>query len=509
MASSQVSVGSKVEHLIDAAARRRLLVVSLEHAGWAAIGFLAGFILLILTGSLIFHWEWLLLLALAGLCFAAYRIRQARLSRYCVAQMVDRKLATSDTLSTAYFLQQHTDLAAAPALAYQLEQAEKLAAGISPAQTFAFAGRRIWTIAGALALLSIGLFAVRYMVTESLSLRPALITLQVAPVIEKIHEVLSPRKDPHSLEALADRPRTKAGEAEGKEAQSNRPTEPPATPPGISNATPDGAPAGQQQQASGAKKEGGTGESQPKPGEPSLAKNEAPGETGSAAAPQPGDASNKPGAQQGTKTQEQQNANSQNTPPGMVSRMKEALSSMMAKMQTPSASQQGKNGQQQESTDSKNSQQAQASGRPQQGKQSQQQEAQNQSANPNENAEGQAQGQTAEKQGTAQGKSSDQSAQKGSDAHSGVGQQDGDKDLKNAEQLKAMGKLAEIIGKRSSELTGDMTVETSSGKQQLKTGYSNRLGQHSDSGGEINHNQVPLAYRSYVRNYMEHVRRPE
>ena len=68
-----------------------------------------------------------------------------------------------------------------------------------------------------------------------------------------------------------------------------------------------------------------------------------------------------------------------------------------------------------------------------------------------------------------------------------------------------MGKLAEIIGKRSANLTGEVTVETSSGKQGLKTQDSQRVGQHSDAGGEINRDEIPLMYQQYVREYMERV----
>ena len=70
-----------------------------------------------------------------------------------------------------------------------------------------------------------------------------------------------------------------------------------------------------------------------------------------------------------------------------------------------------------------------------------------------------------------------------------------------------MGKLAEIIGKRSANLTGDMTVETASGNQQLKTEYSQRMGHHADLGGEINRNEIPLMYQQYIRDYMEAVRK--
>ena len=72
-----------------------------------------------------------------------------------------------------------------------------------------------------------------------------------------------------------------------------------------------------------------------------------------------------------------------------------------------------------------------------------------------------------------------------------------------------MGKLADLIGKRSAQLTGEMTVETSSGKQQLRTQYSQKLGEHSDSGGEINRNEVPPIFQRYVREYMEEVRKTD
>ena len=142
-------------------------------------------------------------------------------------------------------------------------------------------------------------------------------------------------------------------------------------------------------------------------------------------------------------------------------------------------------------------------------KNGQQQDANNrESSEQQQSAEGQAQGQTQEKSRAGQGKTADQSADKSkSDAHSGVGSEDGDKSVKDAEQLKAMGKLAEIIGKRSESATGDMMVENPSGKQQLQTNYSQRVGQHADLGGEINRDDIPLMYQQYVREYMSEVRR--
>ncbi len=186
--------------------------------------------------------------------------------------------------------------------------------------------------------------------------------------------------------------------------------------------------------------------------------------------------------------------------------MKDALSNMMAKMRANGAPQSGAQQHGEQSQDAAKNNGSAANAAPKSGEQSNGEKARNDQSREDQNGEGQAQGQTSERPQNSQGHSSDQSAQKGSDAQSGVGRQDGDKEIKNAEQLKAMGKLAELIGKRSANLTGDMTVETPSGKQQLKTAYTQQTGQHTDSGGEIHHNDVPMMYQSYVREYMEQVR---
>jgi hypothetical protein len=81
------------------------------------------------------------------------------------------------------------------------------------------------------------------------------------------------------------------------------------------------------------------------------------------------------------------------------------------------------------------------------------------------------------------------------------------KAFKQAEELQAMGKLAEIIGKRSQDVTGEMMIEVPSGQQQLRTAYSNQVGRHANTGGEINRDEVPLIFQQYVREYMERVHR--
>jgi len=70
-----------------------------------------------------------------------------------------------------------------------------------------------------------------------------------------------------------------------------------------------------------------------------------------------------------------------------------------------------------------------------------------------------------------------------------------------------MGKISELIGKRSQNVSGEMMVEVSSGKQQLKTQYSNRSASHAEAGGDINRDEVPLAYQQYVLRYFEEIRK--
>jgi hypothetical protein len=226
---------------------------------------------------------------------------------------------------------------------------------------------------------------------------------------------------------------------------------------------------------------------------------------GSAAAPQNADLAKTSEAQ----SHSEQNANSReqfdNGPQGssgLLDKMKDALSGLMTKMrpnQNSAASPQD----QKQAPDTEARGNQNATGKNQQAKQ----EQGSRQAGQDQSSEAQAQGLTTEKAEAGQGRNSGESPHNGSESNSGIGRQDGDKRLKEAEQLRAMGKLAEIIGKRSASLTGDMVVETSSSKQQLKTAYSQRIGRHADLGGEIDRDEIPIADQQYIREYMELVRK--
>jgi hypothetical protein len=492
----------QVQRAIRLASRRHFLVEGASQVGLAVSISMAGLILLLLLGTNIFDWYWPVLLLFVGLAVGIYRLQQRALSRYRIAQLLDQKLALSDSLSTAQYFSEHPLPGHDEALRFQLQQAEQMARTADIQTAFPFQARRVWAVAGGLAAVSFGLLALRYMVTNSLSLHPPLVSFQIASVVERVEKALGKKKDRDPNLLAHDREITTRADSAGSE-QPDRANLPPQGPgnedEGAKSASGDPSAAmnqGQKMKDDAGKDATGRDSLSPK-GQPG---DKTPGDNNESAKQQAGDQTKEQAGKEGGKSSE-----------GLINRMKDALSSLAAKMQ-PNQNQQGQQGQAKDdkSTQEKAAGQQQASNgnnKDQQG--NQQQDGKGQQSDQNQTAEGQGQGQTAEKAQSAQGQSSDQSPQKGADAHSGVGKQDGDKGIKDAEQLKAMGKLADLIGKRSAQLTGEMTVETSSGKQQLRTQYSQKMGEHSDSGGEINRNEVPPIFQRYVREYMDEVRKTE
>jgi len=492
---------NRVEETLRLASRRKLLVEAAEQVAWVLGIALSGFIFILLLGTGLLGWWWVVLLSAVGLGIVALRLHARSLSRYRVAQVLDRKLSLSDALSTAHFLLSGNGAHhGREAARFQLEQATQVAATIRINDAFPFRAKRAWVLCGALAAVCFGLFALRYLVTQSLSLHPSLVAFQMPPAIERLQQSLRPKQDHLEKPLLPRRYAADPTAADSREARDSRNLPSEASEP-AGTGDRNGDPTQAQTQTPGkGEKQAPEGKSEARAGNQTSSQGESTGKTEERNDPQSG-------TQQAASAKEQP-ANGQNSSPGLMNRMKDALSNMMAKMRSNGAPQQP--GQQQRSEqpqdEAKNGQSASAANaapKPGQGSQ------QNEQSSENQNAEGQAQGQTSERPQNSQGHSSDQSAQKGSDAQSGVGRQDGDKAIKDAAQLQAMGKLAEIVGKRSANLTGDMTVETPSGKQQLKTAYSQQMGHHSDSGGEINRNEIPMMYQQYVREYMEQARKQQ
>jgi hypothetical protein len=485
---------------VRSASRRNLFVLTVEHVAFALSLVFGGAVLMLLLGTQILDWYWLVLLGGAGLIAASIRIRRRILTEYRVAQTLDSRMHLNDSLSTAWYLLTRNEGEGNPAVRFQLDYAEEIAGTIQPESAFPFRGQRMWALSGALAAVVFGLFAVRYLVHHNMNLAQALVPIHLGPVIERLEKKFSaenrPPQNVAGLDQLeqanaqnATNPETSGQEKNDvlgfQDPNSNRRTD-------ATSATP---PASQKvsEQESGKPEDGDGGDrtnGQPNTKPSSNENSTTPGGDQRPSQPSPG-----------TK---EQTASNQQSQQGLLDKMKDAMSSLMSKMRPNPGSQKSMQNNEKSADNQQSGQMQQANKDPQ----SQSQNGRDQQSSQDPNAQGQEQGQTTEKAQSSQGRNSDKTSDKnGNDARSGVGRQDGLKEFKEAEQQQAMGKLAEIIGKRSQSLTGDMMVETPSGKQQLKTQYSQRVGRHTDLGGEINRDEVPVMYQQYVREYMEQVRK--
>lgn len=448
---------------------------------------------MLLLGTQILNWYWLTLLAVTGVAVGIIRIRYRILTRYRIAQMVDQRLKLSDSLSTALFLLSQADRTNDPVARFQIEQAEQLAASVRPATAFPFKRQRAWMLAGALGTAMFSLFALRYFVHSSLSFEESLVPLHLGSVLERLQQSLSAEKQqPADAEAEKEESNTpKAAQLEQNYERS-----------GIArlndaNVAQQRDPTSSSQVATRNKLDEADG----------AARDEKAENAGSDESQQrtPGDDTTRETHEQASKAAPNTNQDMPDSKPpssGLLEKMKDAVSSLLAKMNATENSNKSAQNSERSPEDSRTEQQSAAKNETR----GQSPNARAQRARNDPRSEGGEQGQTTEKTEASKGRNSDQSADNnGSDSHSGIGRQNGDKELKEAEQLQAMGKLAEIIGKRSADLTGEVTVETSSGKQRLQTEDSQRVGQHSDLGGEINRDEIPLMYQQYVREYMERV----
>ncbi len=482
---------TRVEKVVRSAWERRLLVVAVERCAIAATVVLAALVMMLLVGTQVLDSRWLFLLAAVGLGIAAYQVRRSLIGHYRVAQILDRRLQLADSLSTAWFLLTRPGVPSRePVAEFQLHNAEQAAQTVDVSSAFPFTGRRPWLIVAALAILATTLFGLRYFVTRSLSIEHSLIPFQLADVFERndkdSEEAQRQKAESNGSDQSRPQNNTAKNDAKKDAKDPTRPDQPPPTAPGDMQ---------------------GPGQNPNQPAEMREAKQA--NDEQSKQSPDGAGSMQKAGEKQSDNQQDadaqkpssDDAANSPKSSNGLIDRMKDALSSLAAKMRPPRQPKQPgsdqkagdpKNGEQPDSAKDQNNPSQQASSN---------QEASEQTAQSS-------QGQAKEQSRAGQGRSADQSADRSkSESHSGVGSQDGDKSTKDAEQLKAMGKLAEIIGKRSASATGDVMVENPSGKQRLQTEYSQRVGNHSDLGGEINRDEIPLMYQQYVREYMSQVRR--
>jgi hypothetical protein len=474
-------------------ARRRLFRNELLSQGANAVSVaMAAFILLLLFGTQILEWQWLVLIPLCTAAAGFYLARRKLPSLYVVAQLIDHRLGLADTLSTALFFQRPGAPAANPEVRrLQSEAAERVAASADARQAVPYTLPRTAYLMAALVLVASSLFALRYGLNRSLDIRPPLarILQQTFGFPERTKEArnnrraLPPQAQQHQQddqttldaeqaeqpdsdpEAASELPRdSQTGKGDKKNSAENQ--------------------SKQQEQADRSKSEDQEGQ----PGD----------ESADDASQQGGKASNPKGSKQDSASR--QDTNSENS--SLLSKVKDAMQNLLSRMK-PQSNQSG--GQQSSTEQSSKQGNGQQSGSKQQSAKNGQQQSSGQQAGDQEGQSGDQAENSQDPQGKGTGKNDSQQASK--QPGSGVGSQDGDKSIRQAEQLAAMGKISEIIGKRAANISGETTVEVQSTSQALHTPYAQRGAQHSQGGAEINRDEVPVALQGYVEQYFEQVRR--
>ncbi len=467
-------------------ARRRLLYNDLLSQGVTAVcAALAAFIVLLLLGTEILDWYWLLPIPLATLAIALYRVRQRVPSLYVTAQVVDRRMNLSDTLSTAvYFSAEGASKAPEDLRRRQWEQAEQTARSVDARRAIPFTMPRSVYPMAALVLVASSLFALRYGLTRRLDLGMPMGRILAdalgfenpktasAPERKNIRPGEWPREDGDDS-PLDAQPKSDDQSLAGDPLDENQDQKKDAGKAAEKNSKSDQAKAdsqnGDDPQGQGQER----ASDQENPDRPSNAKE---------------------GQNQQSGGQDSNNSSSSS----LLSKMRDAVQNLLSSMkQQPNGA---------------NAQQQQQNSSAQNSKQKNQQNAGKQKNGEKQN--GQAGGQEQDPDLSNESQQAENSLGQGDDAQpskkqpgGGAGNRDGEKDLKQAEQLAAMGKISQIIGKRSQNLSGEATIETQSTVQQLRTAYSDRAAQHADAGGEIGRDEIPAALESYVEQYFEQVRK--
>jgi hypothetical protein len=457
---------------------------------------LIAFIVLLLLGTQVLSWQWAVVIPLAAAGVGLYRACRRRPRLYAVAQIVDRRMALEDTLSTAlYFSQEQAGSHVSPDVRRcQFERAERAARGIDASQAIPYSVPQSVYVMAALVLVASSLFALRYGLSRRLDLKPPLATivLQTLGGGERTEMAKNQRRaappeqqQDETGSAPADEEQRAGGEPDASEDNAADPS-----------SQPNADKSGTQTSKKDARQQG---ESDQMNADDQDAQEEDRAEGKQGDGINSGQQGNK-GADQKQQASAKQDANNSGENSSLMSKVKDAVQNLLSRMKPQS----GANGQQQQSAREQGSKQGkgQQNGGKQQAKNGQQSGQQGDSE---EGQQGEQAKDSQDPQGKGTGKSESQQASK--QPGSGVGSQDGDKSIRQAEQLAAMGKISEILGKRSANITGEATVEVQSTSQQLRTPYAQRTAQHTEGGAEINRDEIPVALQGYVEQYFEQVRK--
>ncbi len=453
-----------------AQARKRVIghLVLDKSALALAIG-MGGVVLLLLAGTQILDWYWPVLLTAVSLGVGVYQLRKHIPSSYEIAQRIDKRLQLADALSTATYFSEHPTPGLEAVCKLQFKEADQLASSVNLEQALPLKRSPFLIPAAILLAAATSLFVVRYVMTGSMDLRTSLFEMVADTFFSTPEERLEAQAKREELRAKMSDP---------------------------SQASPD---AQQEQQLPPDAEKGAELKQDQKSGDAS-------GDEGQDADNQQGDKedqSSKDGApkdQKGAKENEREGEDKGDSAPqaqdqrSMLDKLRDAVNNLMNKVNQQEGQQSS-----QKNKDKQKGQKQQDKGKQDKGEK----------GDDSESAEGDPQSsQDGDQKNQENAKKSEAPGQKPSqDAQSGAGENDGKKDIENAKALEAMGKVSELLGQRSQQLTGEVMVEVGQTQQQLKTAMTQQKAGHTDAGGEIHRDQVPLAYQTFVERYFQEVRK--
>src|SRR5215471_107498 len=163
-----------IDALIHHARRRYVANQFLAQGAYALSAGMAGLILLLIAGTQVLDWPFLVVIIGGTLALGAFRILRHVPTPYRIAQLVDRRLFLADTLSTAVFFAVGGENITASMRDGQRSQAEQVAARADVDRAMPFSMPRAVYSLAALGLVASGLFALRYGMSRTLDLRAPL-----------------------------------------------------------------------------------------------------------------------------------------------------------------------------------------------------------------------------------------------------------------------------------------------------------------------------------------------
>jgi hypothetical protein len=468
-------------NLLERARRRLFGQLALDKGALALLIGMAGVILLLLAGTQILDWYWPVLLLVVSLGVGIYRLRKSLPSLYTLAQRIDKRLGLADSLSTAIYFAAHPEPEREAVCEVQRREAEIVAQHVDIHQALPPSRSRYLLPAAGLVVIAFGLFAVRYAVTGSLSLEPSLLKIAYDSFFGPPPQVA--KNQAKRLNATPN-----PFDPGNPDAQSTATDQQPEDLLKAQDSSDEAKAQGDDKAKEAADKEGdkngGEGDKQSK--DKGDDKNGKQGDNNSKDGKESADSKDKAG------NQDKQGNNPSDG--GVLDKIKDALANMLNKMKPNTAQNSPQNGKSKPEGKGEKSDKSDKADK---------QDSQNAEAEPNPDGN-----QSGDQKNTEDAQANSQPGKPSSqESASGAGSKDGDKAAKDAKALEAMGQISEILGKRSAAVTGEMMIEVGQTKQTLKTPWAESQATHSDSGGEIHRDEVPLMFQPFVERYFEEIRK--